>query len=229
MTLKNEEKERAIKLRKNGFSYSEILKEVFVSKSTLSLWLRSVGLAKEQKQRITEKRIVAALKGAKAKKEKRIAITKKIKDAAKNDIEKIDSRNLWFIGIALYWAEGGKEKDYKPGSGVNFNNSDPQMLLIFIKWLKTFFSINASDLIYDLYIHETADLKKSQVYWSETLSIPTEKIRTYLKKNKINTRRRNTGDGYHGLVRIKVAKSSSINRKITGWIEGVCERLLASK
>jgi len=226
MISKQQEKEKAIKLRKLGYSYSEILEEVFVSKSTLSLWLRSVGMAKKQKQRITEKRITASLRGAQIKKEQRIAKTKAIKDAARKEIEKINQRDLWLIGISLYWAEGSKEKEYKPGSGIIFNNSDPKMVLFFLKWLKTFFSANNSDIIYELYIHETANYEKSQIYWSNILLIPVEKIKVYLKKNKINTNRKNTQENYNGLIRIKLVKSSSMNRKITGWIEGICEKSL---
>jgi len=226
MISKIKEKEKAIKLRKEGFSYSEILKEISVAKSTLSLWLRSVGLAKEQKQRITEKKIAAALRGAKAKKEQRIAITKEIKDKARKEIEEISRRDLWLIGTALHWAEGTKEKEDKPGTGIIFSNSDPKMILLFLKWLKIIFSINNSNLGYELYIHETANLRSAQLYWSDILSIPVEKIRVYFKKNKINTKRKNTGDNYYGLVRIRVNKSSGLNRKITGWIEGICERSL---
>ena len=46
------EKKKAIELRKQGLSYSEIRKIVTVAKSTLSLWLRSVGLAKRHIRRI---------------------------------------------------------------------------------------------------------------------------------------------------------------------------------
>jgi hypothetical protein len=49
MIPKFTEKEKAIKLRKSGATYSEVLREVPVSKSTLSLWLRDVGLSKTQK------------------------------------------------------------------------------------------------------------------------------------------------------------------------------------
>ena len=49
MITKIKEKEKAIKFRKEGFFYSEILKKVPIAKSTLSLWLRSVGLTERQK------------------------------------------------------------------------------------------------------------------------------------------------------------------------------------
>jgi hypothetical protein len=219
-------KEKAITLRKQGHSYSEILKEVPVAKSTLSLWLRSVGLAKQQKQNITAKRIAGALRGAKARRDQRIKITKEIKDKAKKDIKDISKRDLWLIGIALHWAEGAKEKENGTKAVVNFSNTDPKMILLFVKWLKNTFSINDSNLVYELYIHETANIGIAQNYWSQILSISTKNIRTYLKKNKIRTIRKNTGIDYHGLIRVKVNKSTNLNRKISGWIEGICEKSL---
>ncbi len=69
---KNSQKEKAIALRRKGLSYSEILKEIPVAKSTLSLWLRSVGLAKKQKQRLTEKKRLGQLRGALKRKINRI-------------------------------------------------------------------------------------------------------------------------------------------------------------
>lgn len=220
------QKEKAITLRKQGHSYSEILKEVSVAKSTLSLWLRSVGLAKKQKQIITAKRIAGALRGAKARKDQRIKTTNEIKEKAKKEIDIISKRDVWLIGIALYWAEGSKEKENGTKSGVKFSNSDPKMILLFIEWLKNTFSIDNSSLVYELYIHETANIEKAQAYWSQALSVPTKKIRTYLKKNKIRTIRKNTGIDYNGLIRVKVNKSTNLNRKISGWIEGICEKSL---
>lgn len=102
MILKFKEKEKAIKLRKKGYSYSEILREVSVTKSTLSLWLRSVGLSKRQKQRLTEKKLAVLLKGAITKRNQRITITEEIKRKAQKEIGKINQRELWLIGTILY-------------------------------------------------------------------------------------------------------------------------------
>jgi hypothetical protein len=221
-----DQKEKAITLRKQGHSYSEILKEVPVAKSTLSLWLRSVGLAKQQKQNITAKRIAGALRGARARKDQRIKITKEIKDGARQEIESISKRDLWLIGIALHWAEGAKEKENGTKAGVNFSNSDPKMILLFRKWLINTFSVNDSDLVYELYVHKTANIEEAQTYWSKILLISTKELRTYLKKSKIKTIRKNTGNDYHGLIRVKVNKSTNLNRKISGWIEGIYEKSL---
>ena len=47
MQPKTAEKARAIQLRKQGKTYSEIMKEAPVAKATISLWLHDVQLAKK--------------------------------------------------------------------------------------------------------------------------------------------------------------------------------------
>jgi len=51
-------KQIAIELRKEGLSYGEIKKEVNVSKSTLSLWLKTVPLTPEQRERLYTKKVL---------------------------------------------------------------------------------------------------------------------------------------------------------------------------
>ena len=56
-SYKKKEKAAAIRLRKKGLSYKEILEQVPVAKSTLSLWLRDIPLDQTQKDRLDEKRL----------------------------------------------------------------------------------------------------------------------------------------------------------------------------
>ncbi len=219
---KFKEKEKAISLRKKGLSYNEILKNIPVAKSTLSLWLRSVGLSKEQKQKLTKKKLAAALKGAKVRKDQRLDITKEIKDKAKNEIGKLSNRELWLIGTALYWGEGGKERQF--GSLLIFGNSDANMIKLYLKWLKRICGVNKKDIHFRIYLHKTSKyrLKIVQKYWAKVTNfseINFQKI-TW-KKNKINTNRKNIGDNYYGLISIIVKKSTNLNRKVQGWIEGI--------
>ena len=221
---KSKEKKKAIALRKRGYSYSEILKEVPVYKSTLSIWLRSVGLAKKQKQRLTEKRLKAALKGGIARHNQRIIITKWIKSKARKEIKNISDRELWLIGTALYWAEGAKQKETNPSQKVRFSNSDPLMLKLYLKWLKKICKIPKNDIHFEIYIHETANTEEAKRYWSKVFNISINKLqKVRLKKNKIRTKRKNIGKGYHGLVDIYTNRSTNFNRMISGWIEGICK------
>lgn len=220
---KNKEKQKAIELRKKGYSYSEILKKIFVAKSTLSLWLRSVGLSEKQKQRLTKKKLAAAFRGAMARKKQRRVITEKIKSKAKEEIGKLTDRELWLLGIALYWAEGTKEKAH--AARLQFANSDPEMIKLFLKWVQRVFKIPKSDIRFSIHLHETAKnrIDEIQKYWQKVASSPFSQFQKIIwKKHNIKTNRKNIGKEYRGLLKITIIKSSNLTRKVSGWIEGIC-------
>lgn len=224
--MKPDFKERATELRRQGFSYSEILQEVPVSKSTLSLWLRSIELSKKQQARLAEKQLASAQLGAIAKKNQRIAISNQIKVVAKKELGKITHRELWLIGIALYWAEGTKAKEHNVSQGVSFSNSDSLMITLFLKWLRDIVKIPENDIKYEIYIHESSknNIRSAIQYWAKVTNSHPKKFQyVYLKKNKIGTKRRNIGLNYYGLLKIRARKSTNFNRKISGWIEGILE------
>ena len=110
MISKKKEKELAIHLRRKGKSYSEILAKIPVAKSTLSLWLREIGLSKPHKQKLTEKRLLAARRGGETRKKQRLEFTKSIYKKTSDDIDKISKRDLWLMAVMLYLAVGSKEK-----------------------------------------------------------------------------------------------------------------------
>lgn len=215
-----------VALRRRGYSYNEILKIVRVAKSTLSVWLRKVRLSEKQKQRLSLKKIEAGKRGALVQREKRLRTIHQIKAEAKKEISKIKITkiNLWLIGLMLYWAEGSKEKlDSKP-TGIKFSNSDPSMIKLFVKWLVEICKVQKNHIIYELYIHDNSRNRLAIIksYWAKNLGVSAGNIqRVYYKKNKVGSNRKNIGDQYKGLVRVIVRKSTFLNRKIAGWIEGL--------
>ena len=226
---KDQLRKGAVKLREKGLTYSEILNEIPVAKSTLSLWLRDVGLAKKQRQKITEKKRRAQLRGAEVKRRQRIKISKKIMEGAKLEIGTLRKREAWLIGIALYWAEGDKEKLYNKctnSSRVAFANSDPRMINLFLRWLNSFCDIDCRDIITTLYLHENSKDRLEEVknYWFKRMGLPTNRFdNVYYKKHKPKTNRKNVGQNYYGLVKITVRRSTNLNRRINGWIQGIYE------
>lgn len=225
MTQKINIKQEAINLRKKGFSYNEILKKIPVAKSTLSLWLRDVGLSKQQKQQLTEKKLAASLKGARIRHEQKVALTTKITNKAKQEIEKISKHELFLICIALYWAEGSKEK--KQACNIKFSNSDPRMIKLFLKWITTGCKVTQQNIFIEIYLHKTAIKRKNEIiqYWRKITKIPQNQFYPIRwKKHNPKTNRINVDNTYFGMIRIIVKKSSSFNRQIAGWIEGICQK-----
>lgn len=217
-------KVKAIELRKQGFSYREILKQVPVAKSTLALWLQSVHLSIPQKQALTQKKLNAARRGAETKRRQRLSSTENLITKARQQIGKLSAREKLLVGAALYWAEGAKQRPSSISAGVNFNNSDPLMLRFFKDWLLESVGINQSDLKFEIYLHDSQKHRLPEVkkYWAQTLGEPLENLATvYFKKNVIKRNRKNTENGYYGLVRVRVRSSSTLNRTIAGWVEGI--------
>lgn len=226
MIEKTKDKTLAVKLRKEGLTYREILERVLVAKSTLSLWLGDVGLSKPQKQRITRKRIEAGLKGADTRRKQRLEITEQIYRSAEKEITRLSKRELWLMGVMLYWAEGSKAKNNNVSQGIKFSNSDPRMICLFLKWLGDVLKIPETEICFEIYIHSGHKHRLNEVkrYWSFASNFPLEKFKTvYFKKPKMDTNRKNTGDGYNGLLRVVVKKSTNLNRKVEGWIRGITQ------
>lgn len=224
---KDDLRQRAIDLRKSGLTYAEILKQIPVAKSTLSTWLRSVELSSLQIQAITDKKLASALRGGQARRLKKLAAIKDTNEAAVFEVGSVTNRELWLIGATLYWAEGSKEKEEKPGSGMRFSNSDPRMIRVFLDWLLLAAGVERSRIKFDIYIHETRknDISKVVAAWSLCTGFSEEKFnRIYFKKNKIATKRKNVGDLYLGVLRVKVMASSGLHRKVNGWIAAIAKQ-----
>lgn len=220
---KIKEKEKAIKLRKKGLSYNEIRKKVAVSKSSLSLWLRSVNLTKRQMQRFTEKKRRAQEKARKKVKELRIKKTKKIINKARKEIGKIVTKDLKIIGTILYWAEGCKQKENNISQSVQIGNSDPIMIILLIDWLIKCCNVKKNELQFRILIHETANIKKEENYWKSLIGCNYYFLKPLIKKHEVRTNRK-INKNYHGLLEIRVRKSTDLNRKITGWVKGITKQ-----
>ncbi|MCI0597752.1 hypothetical protein L0Y34_01630 [Candidatus Parcubacteria bacterium] len=97
------------------------------------------------------------------------------------------------------------------------------MLKVFLSWLDDL-RISEESIYFELYVHTNrrSDIPTFRKWWARKLSIPLAKLnRIYLKKGNPATNRTNVGDLYHGLLRIKVNASTTLNRRVDGWIEGI--------
>lgn len=231
MIKKLAEKKKAIALRKQGKSYSEILAVIPVAKSTLSEWLHDVGLAKKQYQRLTEKKLQSAKRGGAAKRKQRIEKFNDIFSASRSEIGKISDRELFLIGVALYWAEGSKEKEYRPGSQLMFGNMDTMMINLFLVWLDRICKVKESDIGCEIYLHRTHIHRVDEIikYWSKKTGFPVSKfVHIYFKGGVTSTTKRKniTDEKYFGLLRIKVKSSSDYVRKLAGWAQGIYDAVV---
>lgn len=229
MEAKLEEHKNAVKLRKLGYSHSEILKKVKVTRSTLTSWLKNIHLTKPKIERLRLKKENGRKLGSLILKRNRIEKTKEIINKARSEINNLDESHLKVIGSILYWAEGSKQKEHDPSKELVFSNSDPKMIKLYLLWLQRCLLIKADDILFEIYIHRTYNKTEKELinYWSKVTNSDTTKFKKiYFKKNKVHTFRKNKGKDYHGVLRISVRKSTDLNRKVTGLIQGIYEEYI---
>ena len=170
-----------------------------------------------------DRSVDAVKRGGEAKRQQRLDITKKLMSEAAAQIGKVSKRELFLIGVVLYWAEGSKQKAHNPSERVTFSNSDPEMIKVFLEWLCTV-KVKEHDISFSIYLHETSLHRTEEVkeYWSKTLKLRINRFeKIYNKPSSGKSFRRNMGAGYYGQVRISIAKSTNLNRRIDGWVKGI--------
>src|SRR3989344_9168464 len=210
---KNEQKNLAIDLRMRGMSYSEIKREVVVPKSTLSFWLKSIKLSSRKLFRLEQKRLEAIKESSRKKVIKTLEQIKKIQTSSANDIGKISKRELWLMGVALYWRERFLNKnDSDMQRGVRFTSSDPHLIKFFLKWLSDIGGLEKDEIAMDIFIGKNKKNKIKEVkdYWAKTTDFPRKYFsHVYLQKIRLKkTKRKTIKQTGNGLLRIRVKASS---------------------
>ena len=83
---------------------------------------------------------------------------------------------------------------------------------------------------FEIMVHQSHKERLNEVrqYWSKTTGFPLSNFsQVYFKNSKIKkTNRKNIGEKYHDVLKIKVKQSSDLVRKINGWSEAIFEEVL---
>nr|WP_239542339.1 resolvase [Micromonospora terminaliae] len=142
-------------------------------------------------------------------------------ERAASAVGALDDRDLLMLGAAIYWCEGSKSKPWRSQDRLEFVNSDPGLLALFLKFLAGC-GIDRDAANYRLLIHESADVDAAMGWWMERLRLPVERFaRPTRKRHNVTTVRRNTGDDYHGCLVITVPRSRQLYWRIEGVIAGI--------
>lgn len=218
----NQRKNMAMSLRRGGYSYSEIQKFVSVPKATLSYWFKEIKLSEPQLARLRKKRNEAIQQGAQVRSKRVSEAIEKIEKSSGKDIKDISKRELWLMGVMLYWRERVSDRDVK--KGVKFTSSDPYLIRLFLKWLMEVGQLGEGDVLCDILIDE--DKKKAIGYWSEVTGFPQGSFsRIYVQKAKKKKKKRNIKKAEFGLLRIRVKASSMLARQLSGWIKAIQNKI----
>lgn len=202
MTRRND-REKAIRLRLEGKTYTEIKDILHIGKGTLSSWLRDMPLTAVQLHQVRDMNPRRIEKFRATMKKKSDMRFERAYEQAKKDIGRLTKRDLFIAGIYLYWGEGTKAER----GGVSITNTDPAVIRTFLSWA-TMMNFSREDLYVRLHLYSDMDVKKETEYWSNELSIAQARFRkVHIKKSQLSNLTYKNGFG-HGTCSIKFENMS---------------------
>lgn len=224
------DKFKAYKLRAGGRSYNEIYKLLGIPKSTLSEWFSDLILPQEAKdrlkKRVYQKSVQALIKRNSAQTYLAEKRSRETRNLSKTEIGQLNGRDLLMAGIALYWAEGykrpqirnGKIKTYHP---VSLTNSDPNLVKLFLRFLRETCQVQESKIRAGLRIFEHQNENYLLDFWQKTTQIDSARFGKIYKAISISSQRKRPFNILpYGTIQIKVS-DTSLYHKIMGWIDGL--------
>ncbi|MFI5999208.1 hypothetical protein ACIA98_02135 [Streptomyces sp. NPDC051366] len=219
---KDDLRAKARELRLQGLTYDQIQVELGCSKSSISLWVRDLPRP-APKRTLGEQATLASRKRWERENAVRDKQRTDAKSAARSEIGKLGDKELFAAGVALYWAEGAKDKSYDRREKVHFINSDPGVIRVFIAWLDLI-GVERERIRYRVAIHESADVAAAELYWADLVGVDvTLFAKTTLKRHNPKTTRKNVGENYRGCLILYVSQSADLYRRIEGWWCGIVD------
>jgi hypothetical protein len=214
-------KELAIKLRKEGYSYSYIKDKTGYSQGTLSYHLAHIPYEPNAE---TQRRIGKALSAAiqrKAKK-KRDSIHNAHADARAH-IGKITERDLLMLGIGLYLGEGSKTQDI-----IRVVNTNPRILRVCMAWFR-YLGLSESNFMIRLHVYPDTSIHEAEAYWMKSLGISCAQFQPVTIDHRANKDRKRNGIHPYGTAHLTIRANGNkafgvtLSRLIGGYMEEVLE------
>jgi transcriptional regulator with XRE-family HTH domain len=217
MFVKLEAQKIARTLRRDeGLPMRVIAERLGVSKSSVSRWVRDVKLSPQQHAVLRQMNPLynAQLRGQ----EQRSARARAVRTAAQFHGRELARRGdaLHLEGCMLYWAEGSKRRNQ-----AILTNSDPEMLRLFVRFLRQCYGTKDDDLALTVncYVNNGLDAEEIVAWWLRELELPARCARAPVINRPSSASRSRRGHVLpYGTARITVY-STFVIQSIYGAIQ----------
>lgn len=199
--MENSRREQVRELRQQGYSVKDIVDLTGAAKSSVSVWTRDIELTPEQRLRLKQRHRhhEGQQKGAEANRQKGMRLRQQYQEVGREKAR--EKSPLHMMGCMLYWAEGAKTRNE-----VYFVNSDSNMMLTFIRFLRQEMGIANETMKIHIHCHTTEkeEIANIENYWLDLLQLPRSCLnKTQIKKGTII--RNNVL--HHGVCGIRITKT----------------------
>lgn len=175
-------REQAIKLRIQGYTYGQIKRELKLSKSTLSGWLRNLPLDEKQLELLVKNRErakdLAIERYIETRKNQKLTRLKLVFDKQCEMLLPLSEKELFLCGLFLYWGEGDKMH-----GRISISNTDPKVVKFALYWMTDSLKIPREKIKINLHLYKDMSIGESINFWSNALDIPEKQFnKPYIKK-----------------------------------------------
>lgn len=214
---------RAIYLRKQKKSYSQIKSLLGVSKSTLSEWLRAYPLTREEVNKLRANSEIRIEKYRTTMAKKREMRLQSYYETECRKYIPLSEKELLIAGLFLYWGEGNKAVRHT----LSINNTDPTLMKFALYRVTKALKVSKEKVQVHVHLYKDMNIRKEMNYWSKELSIPLRQFsKPYIKdSNRIDIDQKGFG---HGTCGIRVY-DTVLKEHILMAIKAVSERYKEKK
>lgn len=191
--MKRKLREEARRLRTEGMSVREIAKTLNISLSSASTWVRDITLSETQVEVLKANQRLYGAQNAGAASNRENGRKRRASYQEEGKTKAREMRSLHIMGCMLYWAEGSKGRN-----GIYFVNSDPNMMRLFMRFLREELDVQDSEVAIRIHCHtsEMEEIRRIEAYWADVLRLPLSNVKkTYVKEAGISTRQNRLENG----------------------------------
>lgn len=205
----------AIKLRRQGYSYSAINKKLLIPKSTLSGWFKKEPWSESLKLKLSKKnssnQVARLWVMSKVNKVRFELSRQKARNLAVSQFDELIKDKLFLAGIMAYSGEGDSKLE---NSIVRIANTDPRMIKLFCNFLFKVCKIKPEKIRVALILYPDLIDLDCRDYWSEITKVPVSQFhKTQFIKGKHPTNRLKFGICY------VIVCSRELKEKLLVWID----------
>ncbi len=199
--IRDQLKQKAIILRKQGWSYPMIETELGVIRSTLSGWFKGLKLSTtaQEKILIRKRHHMARIRllASASHRARGDRLRREVEKQVTNDFDSLPLgiKHKEALLAMLYLGEG-----FKMQSAVALGNSNWKILRSFVNLLRDIYQVPDERLRCFLYLRADQVVEKEVSFWSHSLAIPVSQFRKSQKDKR--TIGKKTWKDYHGVCAV---------------------------
>ncbi len=193
--------------REEGLAITEIAQRLDVAKSSVSNWVRDIPLTDAQQAALKAHytHYESQHQGSRAVIRKYRALRQHYQAEGRAKAREGDPLHL--AGCMLYWAEGRKSRN-----SLTLVNSDPQMLVFYMRFLRSCLDVTDSDIQIRISCYSESEDATARIvaYWFDLLGLPCDCLKQIIVNRRPNSSQQRGRKLNYGTCEVAVHRTSQV-------------------